>query len=73
MSRKVEYGVVAMSWILGLAFLAGVGWVLDRFLSPGPVKTVLNFLLIGLALTLFGVLPRDLRRRTRLPNGKDVR
>lgn len=59
MSRRAIYGLVVISWLAGLAFLAGLGWLLDRWVAPGATKSVLNALLIGLAVTLFGVTPRN--------------
>jgi F0F1-type ATP synthase assembly protein I len=58
MQRRAVYVVVLLSWVAGLAFLAGAGWLLDRWVAPGALKTVLNALLVGLAITLFGVTPR---------------
>jgi F0F1-type ATP synthase assembly protein I len=59
MSRRGIYALVVLSWLAGLLFLAGLGWLLDHWVAPGAVKTVLNALLIGLAITLFGVTPRE--------------
>jgi hypothetical protein len=62
MSRATLYVFVVLTWLVGLAFLAGLGWLLDHWVAPGLVKTGLNAVLVGLAITLFGVTPREALR-----------
>lgn len=52
-------------WSSGVLFVLGGGWVLDRTLSEGLAKTLVWWLLVGLAVTLFGGVSRVATRPDR--------
>lgn len=52
-------------WTCGVLFVLGGGWVLDRTLGEGIAKTIVWWLLVGLAVTLFGGVSRVASRHDR--------
>lgn len=63
MSRKKLWIINLICWTLGLAFVLAGAWVLDQLLQDGFAKTALEWILIGVAITLFGGVPFDLTRQ----------
>ena len=63
MSRSKVVAINLICWALGVLFVIGGGWVLDQLLAEGALKTVAWWLLVGLAVTLFGGVPRIVTRR----------
>ena len=43
-----------MCFTLGLLFVLAAGWVLDMVMPPGAAKSIIEWVIIGVALTLFG-------------------
>jgi hypothetical protein len=46
--------VTLLSWILAIAILTGIAWVLDRMLPDGLAKTTAHWVLNAVAFGLFG-------------------
>lgn len=66
MSRMKLIAINLICWTFGVLFVLAGGWVLDRALGEGIVKTVLWWLLVGLAVTLFGGVSRAASRGSRV-------
>jgi len=73
MDLYLAYGLILLGLLLfaaelflptgGVLFVLGGGWLLDRTFSEGVAKTVVWWLLVGLAVTLFGGVSRIAGRR----------
>jgi hypothetical protein len=65
MSRTRILVVNLICWFCGVLFVLVGGWVLDRTLGEGITKTIVWWLLVGLAVTLFGGVSRVATRENR--------
>ena len=65
MSRMKILVINLICWTCGVLLVLGGGWVLDRTLSEGVAKSILWWLLVGLAVTLFGGVSRVATRHDR--------
>jgi hypothetical protein len=58
-SKRTVLSVNALSWIIGsLVALAG-GWVIDRLLADGIVKTIAILIFAAIAVTIFVPVARS--------------
>ena len=67
MTRARLWAINVVCWTIGVLFVIGGGWVLDQFVRKGALREVLEWILIGLAVTLFGGVSMIAARRTRGP------
>jgi hypothetical protein len=63
MTRSKMLVINLICWACGVLFVWGGGWLLDRALSEGTLKTVMWWVLIGIAVTVFGGVSRAATRR----------
>lgn len=54
MTKTQMYLINAVCWTCALLFLGAGGWVLNRLVPNGTLKTFGDFVLITVALALFG-------------------
>lgn len=66
--RFLQYAFYAAWWLLGLGITIAGGWMLDRVLGDGWTKTVLEWILIGVIVSIFVGVPKiTIRRKKREP------